>query len=85
MVEGLAKNSLLTDPVGEKAFKKGKKAIATGFFKWSPDYLEGAVFFEKAAKSFAATGLDVKAQEAWLEYSKCSEHSNEMTGAAEGL
>lgn len=85
MVEGLTNTSLLTDPVGEKAFKKGKKALSTGLFKWSPDYLEGAVNFEKAAKSFTATGLDLKAQEAWLEYSKCSEQSNEMTGAAEGL
>ena len=85
MVEGLGRSSLATDPEGEKAFKKGKKALATGFFKWSPDYLEGAIMFEKAAKSFAASGLEVKAQDAWLEYSNCSEKSNEMTGAAEGL
>ena len=30
---------------GEKEFKKGEKAIATGLFKWSPDYLEGATRF----------------------------------------
>ena len=49
------------------------------------DYLEGAVNFERAAKSFTASGLELRAQEAWLEYSKCSEASNEMTGAAEGM
>merc|ERR1712038_1282734 len=41
--------------------------------------------FERAAKSFTASGLDQRAAEAWLEYSKCSEAQNEMTGAAEGM
>lgn len=74
-----------TDSNGEKLFKKGKKALATSLFKWSADYLEGSIQFEKAAKSFAASGCDDRAFEAWLEYSKCCEHTNEMTGAAEGL
>jgi hypothetical protein len=40
MVEALAS---LTDSAGEKAFKKGKKAITTSLFKWSADYLEGSI------------------------------------------
>ena len=40
MVESL---SSLTDSAGEKAFKKGQKAITTGIFKWSADYLEGSM------------------------------------------
>ena len=75
----------LSDPNGEKHFKKGQKAITTGLFKWSADFLQGCVEFEKAAKSFTASGLDHRAMEAWLQYSKCSEGSDEMTGAAEGL
>lgn len=84
MVEALGA-STRTDPNGEKAFKKGKKAITTGIFKWSADYFEGGIQFEKAAKSFAANGLEMRAQEAWLEYSGCCEKGDDMTGAAEGL
>ena len=66
MVESRGATSAKTDANGEKAFKKGKKAITTGFFKWSADYFEGSVQFEKAAKSFAAHGLNERAYEAWL-------------------
>ena len=58
--------ALKTDKTGEKYFKQGKKAITTSLFKWSADYLEGQVNFEKAAKSFAASGLEQRAQDAWL-------------------
>lgn len=85
MVEARGATTAASDPNGEKAFKKGKKAITTGFFKWSADYYEGSQQFEKAAKSFAAHGLDMRAQEAWLQYSDCCEKSDDMTGAAEGL
>jgi len=85
MVEARGAASGATDANGEKAFKKGKKAITTSLFKWSADFYEGSVQFEKAAKSFAAHGLDERAQEAWLQYSDCCEKSDEMTGAAEGL
>ena len=61
MVEGLGASSSRNDPEGEKAFKKGKKAITTGFFKWSADYFEGSMQFEKAAKSFVAHGLEMRA------------------------
>ena len=84
MVEGIASGAR-SDPEGEKAFKKGKKAITTSLFKWSADYFEGSVQFEKAAKSFTASGLEMRAMEAWLEYSNCCEKSNDMNGAAEGL
>ena len=43
MVESRGAASAKSDPNGEKAFKKGKKAITTGFFKWSADYFEGTV------------------------------------------
>ncbi len=82
MVESL---SSLTDSAGEKAFKKGQKAITTGLFKWSADYLEGSMQFEKAAKSFALTGLESRAKEAWLMYADCCEKNSEMNGAAEGF
>ena len=85
MVEGLGFGPSRTDANAEKAFKKGKKAITTGLFKWSADWFEGSVQFEKAAKSFAAAGRDDRALEAWLEYSKCSEKNSDYNGAAEGL
>lgn len=69
----------------EKAFKKGNSAIKTSIIKWKPDYLEGAMFFEKAAKGFKDGGLKDKAVEAYLKYSLCSEKINEFYGAAEGL
>lgn len=43
MVEALGLGSATSDPNGEKAFKKGKKAISTGLLKWSADYLEGSI------------------------------------------
>ena len=82
MVEALAS---LTDSAGEKAFKKGKKAITTSLFKWSADYLEGSIQFEKAAKSFKVSGMEDRAKEAWLLYADCCEKNSEMNGAAEGF
>lgn len=41
--------------------------------------------FEKAAKLFKKNGNKKRAIEAYLEFSKCSEQSNELLGAAEGL
>merc|ERR1719469_17242 len=73
------------DSVAEKHFKKGKKAISTGIFKWSADYIEGSFEFEKAAKRFALSGLDAKAMDARLAYSDCCKQNNEMSAAAEGL
>lgn len=81
MVESIVRN----DPNGDKAFKKGKKAISTSLFKWSADWFEGSIQFEKAAKSYQVNGLEEKASEAWLEYAKCCEKSSDMTGAAEGM
>ena len=73
------------DSVAEKHFKKGKKAISTSLFKWSADYVEGSIEFEKAAKRFAASGLEAKAMEAWLAYADCCEKNSENSAAAEGL
>lgn len=67
------------------AFKKGKEALKTGLFKWSPNFDEGAMRFEKAAKLFKECGNNERALTAYLEYSKCAEKQNELLGAAEGL
>ena len=85
MVEAAGLNRHASNPEADKAFKKGKKAITTSLFKWSADYLEGSLQFEKAAKGFAFSGMDDRAYEAWIEYSNCCEKNNEMSGAAEGL
>ena len=36
----------------DKNFKKGKKALSTGLFKWSPDYTGALMYFEDAAKGY---------------------------------
>jgi hypothetical protein len=36
--------------IATESFKKGEKALKTGLLKWKPDYAEGAMFFEEAAK-----------------------------------
>jgi hypothetical protein len=36
----------------EKAFQKGEKALKTGLFKWSPNFTEASMYFERAAKTF---------------------------------
>lgn len=41
--------------------------------------------FEQAAKLSKASGDNVKAVEAYVLFSQCSEKSNEMSGAAEGM
>jgi hypothetical protein len=69
----------------DKNFKDGEKALKTGIFKWSPDYLEGAMFFEKAAKLYKTLGEKEKAKEAFLKYSLCAEKINGFYGAADGL
>jgi len=53
----------------EKEFKKGEKAIKTGLLKWSADYLEGTMHFERAAKLFKDAGVKDKAVKAYLKYS----------------
>ena len=65
--------------------KAGLKAIKTGAFKWSADYTEGAMHFQKAAKIFKSLGQKDKAMECYLKFSMCSEKINEMYGAADGL
>lgn len=45
----------------DKNFKDGEKALKTGLLKWSPDYLEGAMYFEKAAKLYKTIGDKEKA------------------------
>lgn len=80
-----AQGAAVHDSVAEKHFKKGKKAISTGIFKWSADYVEGSIEFEKAAKRFAMSGLEERAMEAWLAYADACEKNNEMSAAAEGL
>ena len=69
----------------ERNFKEANKAIKTGIFNWSADYLEGSMKFERAAKLFKTLGNKEKALQAYLKYSMCSEKINENFGAAEGL
>ena len=73
------------DKKAKKAFKAGQAALKTGLFKWYADYVEAAVKFEQAAKLSKATGDNAKAVEAYVLFSQCSEKSNEMSGAAEGM
>ena len=76
-----------SNPMAEAAaqFKKGEKAIKTGLFNWSPNFLEGAMFYEAAAKLYKQAGDKEQAKQAFLKYSMCSEKINEHYGAAEGL
>ena len=59
--------------------------MKTSIFKWSADYVSASINFEKAAKMYKQIGNKKQAIEAYLEYSKSSEQSNELLGAAEGL
>eukprot|EP00347_Sterkiella_histriomuscorum_P016333 403353592 len=68
-----------------EAFKKGEKALKTGVFKWSADYVEGAMYFHQAAKAYKALGIKDQARQAYLKFSHCSEKIDEFFGAAEGL
>jgi len=36
----------------DKAMKKGDSSLKTGLFKWSPNYLEASMQYEKAAKIY---------------------------------
>lgn len=36
----------------DKEFKKGKKALSTGVFKWKADLPKAAIHFEEAAKRY---------------------------------
>lgn len=69
----------------EKNLKKADAALKTGLFKWSVDYLEGSMYYEKAAKLFKQAGDKERAKEAYLKWSFCCEKENENYGAAEGL
>ena len=54
-------------------------------FKWYADYVGASMKFEQAAKLFKANGENEEAIESYLLFSECSEKSNEMSGAAEGM
>ena len=69
----------------EKLFQKGQKALKTSLFQWSPDYMNGSIYFSKAAKLFKASRHNQQAIEAYLAYSDCSFKMDETTGAAEGV
>ena len=69
----------------KKAMKEGKECMRTGMFKWYADYVGGSMKFEQAAKLYKAMGDNEMATEAYVLYSQCSEKSNEMSGAAEGM
>ena len=85
MVSRITKLPTEPNKEAEKFMKKGKKAIATSFFKWSPDWFEGSTQFNKAAKLFKVSGHKEQAIEAFLQHSECSAKADETTGAAEGL
>lgn len=53
--------------------------------KWSADHVEGAMYYQQAAKLYKTLGDKPKALQAWLKYSQCSEKIDELYGAAEGL
>jgi tetratricopeptide (TPR) repeat protein len=40
----------------DKALKKGDSALKTGLFKWTPNYLEASMHYEKAAKAYKQFG-----------------------------
>ena len=69
----------------KKAMKEGKECMRTGMLKWYADYVGGAMKFEQAAKLYKAMGDNEMAVEAYVLFSQCSEKSNELSGAAEGL
>ena len=69
----------------KKAMKEGKECMRTGMLKWYADYVGGAMKFEQAAKLYKAMGDNESATEAYCLFSQCSEKSNELSGAAEGL
>ena len=76
-------NTMLKD--AEKAFKKGEAAIKTGIFRWSPDYMEACMQFDKASKAFKTAGDKKRAVEAYLKMAECSEKQNENWSAGESL
>ena len=69
----------------EKAFKKGEASLKTGMFKWSANFSDGQIYFEKAAKAYKQLGEKPRAVDAFLRYSACCEALNENYGAADGL
>jgi len=65
-------------------YKKGKKAIATGFLKWSADHLSASLHFEQAAKMYREIGNDVMAKECFIKYAQSSEKTDVLSCAADG-
>jgi tetratricopeptide (TPR) repeat protein len=84
MVESTISGSAAIKKADEQV-KLAKSELKTGLFKWSANHVQAAIHYEKAAKLYKQAGDKVKAIEAYLEFSKCSEQSNELIGAAEGL
>ena len=81
MVESLQKAKEKAD----KEYKKAKKALETGIFKFkfSPDYYEGRKGFEAAAKLYMEAKDEQKAIECYLSAADCAEQKTELLLAAE--
>lgn len=85
-MEGI--NNQNFDPVKKKEadseYKKGKKAVGTGLFKWSPDHLSASFHFENAAKLYKEIGNDVMARDSFTRYAQASEKTDSLSSAADG-
>ncbi len=44
------------DAHADKHCEKAKKAVSTGLFKWSKDYVSAAIHYDQAAKIYFNTG-----------------------------
>ena len=53
--------------------------------KWKPDYDEGSMQFESAAKFYKEGGDNLLAADSFLKYAECCKKLNELLCAATGL
>ena len=81
MVQSAAKST----KEAEKYYKKGQASLKTGLFQWSPNYNEGLMHYEKAAKLFKEGSHDARAIDAHLQAADCAEKGNECLLCAENL
>jgi tetratricopeptide (TPR) repeat protein len=52
MVESKSMRGGVPVKAADEAMKAGKSELKTGLFKWSPNYVQAAINFEKAAKLY---------------------------------
>ena len=66
----------------DAAYKKGKKALSTGLFKWSADHLGAGLHFETAGKLYKEIGNDEKAKDSFLKAGASNEQTDSLSMAA---